>query len=271
MTKAACYICLVAIAILTPGIALAGGRFYLADGTPVKLRLSETISSETAHVNDNVNFQTIDAVRVNGVTVIPKGALAIGTVTAVKPKRRLARGGKLDVTIDYVRLADGEKAALRAVKDVKGGGHTGAMTGAIVVTGLLVWPAAPFFLFMHGKSITIPEGTEITAFVNGDMDLDPQKFSLVLPAINGPGAQPPRGEHALSSVVVNSIPNGADITVDGKYMGSTPSKLKLSPGGHAVLIQEQGYPPWQRTVTVAPGEQITISATLNKKPSTEAH
>jgi hypothetical protein len=50
------------------------------------------------------------------------------------------------------------------------------MTGAIVATSLIVWPAAPFFLFMHGKDITIPKGTAITAFVQGDDVLDRSKF-----------------------------------------------------------------------------------------------
>ena len=113
------------------------------------------------------------------VVVIPKGNIAIGTVTDAEHKKRMARGGKLDIEIDYVKLADGEKAAIRAVKETKGGGHTGAMTGAIVATSLVVWPAAPFFLFMHGKDTTIPKGTEITAYVNGNMPLDPVKFTPV--------------------------------------------------------------------------------------------
>jgi hypothetical protein len=45
------------------------------------------------------------------------------------------------------------------------------MTGAMVATALVVWPAAPFFLFMHGKDITIPKGTEITAYINGDFKI----------------------------------------------------------------------------------------------------
>ena len=75
-----------------------------------------------------------------------------------------------------MRLVNGEKVALRAVKDVKGGGHTGAMTGAMVATAIVVWPAAPFFLFMHGKDVTIPKGTEITAYVNGEIKLDPMEM-----------------------------------------------------------------------------------------------
>jgi hypothetical protein len=51
------------------------------------------------------------------------------------------------------------------------------MTGAIVATSLIVWPAAPFFLFMHGKDITIPKGTAIAAFIQGDDVLDRSKFT----------------------------------------------------------------------------------------------
>jgi len=44
----------------------------------------------------------------------------------------MARGGKLDINIDSVRLINGDKAALRAVQVLAGGGHTGAMTGAMI-------------------------------------------------------------------------------------------------------------------------------------------
>lgn len=149
----------------------------LEDGTPVKIRLQRTLSSADTQTDERVDFDVLDEVKVADVVVIPKGSVAWGTVTAAQPKRRMGRGGKLDLNIDAVRLADGEKAALRGVKDVKGGGHTGAMTGAMVATSLVVWPAAPFFLFMHGKDITIPKGTELTVYINGDMKLDLAEFT----------------------------------------------------------------------------------------------
>jgi hypothetical protein len=88
----------------------------------------------------------------------------------------MGRAGKLNINIDNVRLTSGEKVALRAVKDVKGGGHQGAVTGAIVATSIVFFPAAPLFLLVHGKDITIPKSTEITAYINGDISLDPKKF-----------------------------------------------------------------------------------------------
>jgi hypothetical protein len=152
------------------------GPLRLEDGTTVKIRLTRSVSSATAQDNDRIDFEVLEEVKVGNLTVIPKGSVAWGTVTEAQAKRRMGRGGKLDVTIDSVRLADSEKAALRGVKDVKGGGHGGAMTGGMVATSLIMWPAAPLFLLMHGKDVTIPEGTELTVYVNGDFPLDAAKF-----------------------------------------------------------------------------------------------
>jgi hypothetical protein len=120
----------------------ASTKGFVRRRTPVRLRLNRTISSADAHVGDTLDFEVLDDLTVNGVLVIPKGGLAIATVTEAQAKRRMARGGKLDINIDYVKLVSGEKAALRAVKDVKGGGHTGGMVG-MVATSLVFFPAAP--------------------------------------------------------------------------------------------------------------------------------
>ncbi len=70
-------------------------------------------------------------------------------------------------------------------------------TGAMVATGIVFLPAAPLFLFMHGKDITIPKGTEITAYVSGDMNLDPGKFTaLSRPKRQQPPPSPSRRTYA---------------------------------------------------------------------------
>ena len=97
-------------------------------------------------------------------------------MTEAQPKRRMDRGGKLNVNIDSVRLANSDKIALRAATESRGGGHQGAMTGAIVGTAIMCFPAAPLFLLMHGQDIAIPRGTEITALINGEIPLDSVKF-----------------------------------------------------------------------------------------------
>ena len=123
--------------------------FVLEEQTPVKLRFNRTVSSADAHVGDTVDFEVLQDVTLNGTLVIRKGDFAFGTVTEAQPKRRMARGGKLEINIDYVKLVSSERASLRSVKGGKGGGHTGAMTMGIVATGVVFFPAAPLFLFMH--------------------------------------------------------------------------------------------------------------------------
>ncbi len=154
----------------------APADFVLHDGTPVKMRIGRTMSSADAKTGETVDFEVLEDVKVGDVVVIARGSTAMGTVTQGKPKGRMGKGGKLDITIDSVRLVSDEKVALRAVKETKGNGKGGAMTGAIVASSILFFPAAPFFLLMKGKDITIPKGTEITAYINGEITLDASKF-----------------------------------------------------------------------------------------------
>ena len=91
----------------------------------------------------------------------------------------MARAGKLDMNNDYVRLPSGEKLPFRGVQDVKGGGHVGAMTGAMVATSIVFFPAAPLFLFMHGTDVTIPKGHEVTVYTNTEYDPAKNKNAFV--------------------------------------------------------------------------------------------
>lgn len=236
----------------TPKPPMTG--FGLEDGTPVKLRTTRTVSSSDSHVGDTIDFEVLEEVRVNGTLLVPKGGIAWATVTEAQAKRRMGRGGKLDINIDSVRLVDGGKVPLRAVKDVQGGGHVGAMTGAIVATSLVFFPAAPFFLFMHGKDITIPKGTELTAYVNGNTPLEIAKFQ-------GGSTNAAAPELKNASVDFSSSPAGADIEIDGKFVGNTPSTIALSTGEHAIKISKSGFNAWQRNISLS-GGNIKVAADL---------
>jgi hypothetical protein len=234
--------------------------FVLEEETPVRLRLNRTISSADAHVGDTVDFEALDDITVNGTLVIPKGGLAFATVTEAQAKRRMARGGKLDINIDYVKLVSGDKAALRAVKDVKGGGHTGGMVGGMVATAIVFFPAAPFFLFMHGKDISIPKGTEITAYVNGDVKLDIAKYQPTAPAQGAVASSP----NTNGKLQVESDPPGADIEIDGSFVGNTPSDVQVTEGEHIVSVKKTGFKDWERKLKVSGGSSVHLTAELEK-------
>ena len=228
----------------------------------MRLRLNRTISSADSHVGDTVDFEVLDDITVNGTLVIPKGGLAFATVTEAQAKRRMARGGKLDINIDYVKLVSGDKAALRAVKDVNGGGHTGGMVGGMVATSLIFFPAAPFFLLMHGKDISIPKGTEITAYVNGDVNLDLAKFQPSTPAQIVTASANARSMSA--KLQLESDPSGADIEVDGNFVGNTPSEVRVADGEHTISVKKSGFKDWQRKLKVSDGSSVHLNAELEK-------
>ena len=270
-----------------PANARANGPskgFVLEDGTAVTLRLGRSLSSADAHAGDRVDFEVAEEISVNRIVVIPKDSPASGTVITAQKKRRMGRAGKLDVNIDSVQLVDGEKATLRAVKESQGGSHTGIMAGGMVATSLIVWPAAPVFLLMHGKDVTIPKGTEVTAYISGDVKLDPAKFqpAPLVPSVppvpttqqvpsSSPAATPnggPTGTAPVSSdqgaaaeLEVSSTPDGADIEIDGNFVGSTPSTLGVAAGPHQLSVKKAGFKPWERKITVSSGH-IKIDATL---------
>ena len=239
----------------------------LQDGTAVKLKLAENLTSATAKAGQHVSFEVVEEVDVNGVPVIAKGAQAVGTVTTAEPRRSMGRAGKLDVNIDSVRLVDGDKAMLSATRSEKGGSHTGAMTVGMVGAAIVFFPAAPLLLFVHGKDITIPQGTEITAFIAGDNKLDMAKFT----PSGAPGAGATGTTDAAAPVVaqmaslsVESSVAGADIEIDGSFVGSTPSTLSVAPGQHTVTVKKKGYEDWTRSMNVA-GNSVHLSADLTSK------
>ncbi len=245
--------------------------FVLEDATPVKMRINRTISSGDAKAGDTVDFEVLQDISVNGTLVIPKGGLAFATVTEAQSKRRMGRAGKLDINIDYVKLVTGDKAALRAVKEVQGGSHTVGMTAGIVATSLVFFPAAPFFLFMHGKDITIPKGTEITAYVNGDMKLDIAKFQPPEPA---PQQDLSAGNHdynvslGSAKLQIESSPPGADIEVDGSFVGNTPSDVQVAEGDHTVVVKKAGFKNWERKLKSSAGSSVHLSVELEKADTT---
>jgi hypothetical protein len=77
-------------------------------------------------------------------------------------------------------------------------------------------------------------------------------------------APPPSVAASASDVAIKSTPESADITIDGKYMGSTPSNIPLAAGEHQVEIAKSGFKVWKRDVTLVSGGQITLDVTLDK-------
>jgi hypothetical protein len=146
----------------------AGFDLTLANGTPIHLKLGKTISTASAHVGDVVELHAAEEVVVDGITVVPIGATATGIVTEVEPKKRLGRGGKLALSINFLRLGNNEKTAVRYFQETSA---SSSLAGAGVLQG-------------HGKDIVFAEGSDFTAYVDGDVHLKKETFLAVKDGAN---------------------------------------------------------------------------------------
>ncbi len=139
----------------------------IPDGTPIKLRLGENVSSAHSRPGDHLDFVVVRDVNIEGFTVIPAGTVASGTVTGVKGRRFLGIGGKVSLKLDSVKLVNGDQVKLRARLAVRGQSRIDLMAAAMVVTGIIFLPAAPVFALIRGHESTVVKSTEVTAQVEG--------------------------------------------------------------------------------------------------------
>jgi hypothetical protein len=134
----------------------------------------------------------------------------------------------------------------------------------MVATAIFTLGGSALFLLMHGKDITIPKGTETTAYINGDMPLDMSKFGVApnaLAPIPAPAAPSTTPAPAQASLNIDSNPSGADIAIDGAFVGNTPSTVTVAPGSHQIAVTKKGFADWTKTLNVT-GGSVHLSADL---------
>jgi hypothetical protein len=61
-----------------------------------------------------------------------------------------------------------------------------------------------------------------------------------------------------------STPDGADIEVDGSFVGNTPSDVQVSEGDHSVCVKKIGFKSWERKLKVTAGSSVHLTAELEK-------
>ncbi len=94
-----------------------------------------------------------------------------------------------------------------------------------------------------------------------DADHEKEMAASATPAAAGATIEVPGAK-----VQLTSTPSGADIEVDGAFMGTTPSTISLAPGDHAVVLKRSGYQAWVKSLKVTGGE-VSLSAELAKVPA----
>ena len=88
------------------------------------------------------------------------------------------------------------------------------------------------------------------------MHLDMARFAVA------PPAPPSATAAAQASVIVESTPPGADIEVDGAFVGNTPSTVSVALGNHQITVKKKGFTDWTKTLNVT-GGNVHLNAELD--------
>jgi hypothetical protein len=143
-------------------------KFELADGTIVRLKFKQALSSKHARTDASINFEVAEDVQVGNKIVIARGAKARGTILEAKKAGMLGRKGKLEIGLRDVELVTGDRVDLRSIQEEGGGNDGGVIAAAAIVN--------PLFLLIKGKNVNYDAGTEFTAYITGDYELNPVDF-----------------------------------------------------------------------------------------------
>ena len=288
--------------LLTAGMAMT--QVIIPDGTRIRVRLEQNLSSESTEVGQVVDFAVTQEVRVGDGVVIASGAPAQGSIIQAEAKRRMGRGGKLAFTVERVQMVDGNWLNVRYTpQKAEGKGHvaTTSVLTSVIAVGFL--PAAPLGLLVKGRDATIIKGRSYEVFADESTSVVPVAASTPLmtrvlpqsqttmvrqangaPANNGglprgvnvqgspvvlsnasvtntaPQQNMMSGDGTAATLTVNANQPGADIEVDGMFVGNAPTTLQLASGVHKLVVR-RGSSHWARDINIT-GGSVTIDAQL---------
>jgi hypothetical protein len=140
-------------------------KLILKEGTDVKLKFAQDLSSKTATDDDPVNLVLDEDLKVGDMTVAKAGAKAVGTVTHAKKAGMMGKGGELNMRLEYLLVGD-TRMRLRGTKGKEGEGKVGAAVALTVLFG-------PIGLMKHGKNVEVKQGTPLVAYVDQDFTTAP--------------------------------------------------------------------------------------------------
>jgi hypothetical protein len=113
----------------------------LPEGTAIRLRLDQPLSSRTARSEDRFEASVLGPVRQDGILVIPAGTRVRGYVRRAEPAHRPSKAGQLDLDFDTLYLGP-ERLDMRvnvaAIEGDDGGSDTGKKAGIGAAIGAVL-------------------------------------------------------------------------------------------------------------------------------------
>jgi serine protease Do len=108
----------------------------------------------------------------------------------------------------------------------------------------------------------VEKGFQSIGFALSSTDLI-EVLDRFYPAVTTPGSPPVLPSDEFGTVTISSDADGADVYLDGKFVGNTPESLKLLVGPHTVRLKSPGNVDWERSIEILKDSQLNLKAKTN--------
>ena len=82
------------------------------------------------------------------------------------------------------------------------------------------------------------------------------------PAVSTPNSPATQASDGIGSLTITSDPDGAEVYLDGRFVGNTPATVKLPAGPHTVQVKSTGRTDWERSIEILKDSQLNLKAQL---------
>lgn len=137
----------------------------LPANTQVQVQMNQELTTRgrTWSEGDSFDMTVIEDVMTGGYVVIPRGSRATGHISWLTDKGMFGKSGKMEIELDHVHVGE-RRIPINGSFRQEGEGNTVATVAGVLAAG-------PFAAVVTGRSGTIPEGRELTAYTEADLPL----------------------------------------------------------------------------------------------------
>jgi len=82
------------------------------------------------------------------------------------------------------------------------------------------------------------------------------------PAVSTPNLPTTQISEGNGTLTISSDSDGAEVYLDGQFLGNTPATLKLPIGPHAIQLKSSGHTDWERSIEILKDSQLNLKAQL---------
>jgi hypothetical protein len=151
-----------------PAAETSAPAIVLKEGTEIKLKFAQSLSTKSAVVGDRVEFVVADNVLVDNSIAIKAGTRALGKVTTGKESEKKRNDASaLAVQLEYLKVG-ATRVKLRSAQTAA---EKGKVDKAKVVAATALFGVSGLLIALSSKRLVIPEGTPVLGYVAEDVQI----------------------------------------------------------------------------------------------------